>query len=163
MPTILGSASITLGGSWTSGAGGSATVEYNGENYYYHASGTGSNTATWQFTGLTAGASYQIARNWVPYGNRATNSPWQILDSNGSTVLSSGTKNEQNTPASDYTGGSGPCPFEKLGTTVTPSGTSLSVKVTDNANGFVTVDAVYLTLISAPSSSDGAALMAVMA
>ena len=41
-------------------------------DYDYHAAGTGTASATWKFTGLTAG-SYQVFTKWIPFSNRATN------------------------------------------------------------------------------------------
>ena len=96
--TYVTSASATRVGSWTSYAGG-----YNGENYYYVPSGTGTNTCSWAFTGLTAGTNYYIALTWYGTTGRATNVPWTISD--GSGVRTSGTLNEVPMPIGPYAGG----------------------------------------------------------
>src|SRR5207245_1911887 len=61
-------------GSWTAQAGG-----LSGTYYTTPGGGDGSATATWTFTGLTAGATYQLAVTWpATYG--FYDAPFTVLD-----------------------------------------------------------------------------------
>jgi len=134
--TILGSASMTRIGAWSTTTGG-----YTNETVYYIAGGSGTNKATWTFTGLTSGAYYALALTWGAFSNRGTNCTWNILDSNGTTVLATGTIDQTKVAQGLVTGG---VAFQWLNAPVTPSGTSLSVQWTDHANSYVTADAALL-------------------
>ena len=58
--------------------------------------GTGSDIATWTFSGLLPGE-YRVAATWTHYSNRATNAPFTILD--GTTPLSTVQVNQQLAPS----------------------------------------------------------------
>jgi lysophospholipase L1-like esterase len=90
---------------------------------YHNTNGTG--TASYAFTGLTAGVSYDVAASWSTTAIGATAFPWEILDSDGTTVLDSGTVNQSALPS----GFRDINLYDLLGT-VTPSGTSLTLKWT---------------------------------
>src|SRR5262245_53097649 len=134
--TILGSASISFTGSWTPNAGG-----YSSSNYYYIAGGSGTNKATWTFTGLTASQPYALALSWNAFSNRGTNCHWTILDSDGTTVLATGTIDQTKWAQGQLQGG---VTFAWLNAPVAPTGTSLKVQWTDQANNSITADAALL-------------------
>ena len=64
------------GGNWLSW---SETGAYQGD-FRYHAAGTGQNSATWTFEALDPAKHYQVYATWSAQSNRATNSPFTILD-----------------------------------------------------------------------------------
>jgi hypothetical protein len=106
-------------GSWPTST---STAGYYGSNYQTNTTGTGTETATWSFSITTAG-NYQVYAWWTAYSNRATNAPYMINYGTGTaTVL----KNQQ------VNGGS----WQLLGTYYFATGTR-SVRLTDNANGYV--------------------------
>jgi hypothetical protein len=142
-PIILPSSSVTLVGTWSRVSSGG----YNNEAFYDHAAGTGTNKATWQFTGLTAGATYYPALTWLASGNRATSTPWTMYDSDGTTVLGTGTTNQQAVAVGPQAGGVN---FQWFSSGFTPTGTSLTITISDKANGYVVADAAYLEPASDP-------------
>jgi hypothetical protein len=111
-------------------------VAYN-LDYEHHAAGNGSGTATWAFADLPVG-NYQIFTKWVPFSNRATNAPYTIFDE--ATPLATVLVNQQLAPAGDRVNN---VTWQSLGTYQIVNG-SLSVRLADNANGFVIADAVRL-------------------
>ncbi len=150
-PIIVTSAAIAFVGSWTSfGGGGTYAGEtYNDETFYYHAIGTGSNTASWTIWGLTSGSNYQVGLSYASDTTSATSMPWTVYDYDGTTALGSGTINETIKASGPVAGG---CPFSVLGTFFTPHGSGLKVMVTDGGGGsFTIVDAAYCApLFSTP-------------
>jgi len=108
-----------------------------GGTYRLHAAGTGSNTATWTFKGLSPGW-YKVEATWLSSATRATNAPYTLSD--GSTVLGTLPVNQQLAPAGDVFSGSS---WSILGTVPVASGT-LRVKLTDQANGQVAADGVHI-------------------
>jgi hypothetical protein len=134
---------------WSStGAGG------HNSGYVYAASGSGSEIATYTFTGLTPG-SYKVGITWVEFANRATNTPVNVYDSDGTTLLGTFTINQQNAPdGSASAPDADPAVWQYLnGLGFTISGTSFKVTIDNNANGFVIADAVYITATAAPATS----------
>lgn len=115
-------------------------------DYWYIASGSGSNSVKFQTAGLGAGLQYGVYLTWVASGNRATNTPWTIYDSDGTTSLATGTINQQSAPSGVTDNGLN---WTFLAN-ATPTGTSLTVKLTDNANGFVIAEAARVAPTSAP-------------
>jgi hypothetical protein len=135
---------------------GWSTVGSSGHNggYVYAASGSGSEVATFTFTGLTPGT-FKVGITWQAFSNRATNTPVKVYDSNGTTLLGTFAINQVNAP-----NGSAPAPdadpavwqdLYGLGFTIT--GTSIKVTIDNNANGFVIADAVYITAGVPPATS----------
>jgi hypothetical protein len=106
-------------------------------DYDYHAAGNGSDTATWNFTNVTPGT-YQVFAKWIPFSNRATNAPYTVFD--GSTQLGTVLVNQQLFPTGDQSNG---IVWQSLGMFSTSTGT-LSVRLGDNANGYVVADAIRL-------------------
>jgi len=122
---------------WTSATG----TNMYGADFHYCAGSDGSEFATWSITGLTPGVPVYIGICWEPFSNRATNSPFTVLNSDGSTVSLSVAVNQQLSPSDFAHNGAS---FKTLGT-VTPTGTTLTVKLTNLVSGaqFVIADAVW--------------------
>ncbi len=109
----------------------------------YAAAGTGSSTATWTFA-VTPGL-YKIAAAWAAEGNRASNAPFTVHD--GSTPLGTTLLNQKLAPNDFTADGAG---WENL--SVTPyvvTGNTLSVTLSNLANGFVIADAIRVEKVGA--------------
>ena len=111
-----------------------------------------SGTATWTFTGLTAGATYDI---WVTYPHstgRATDAPYTIFD--GSTEIASTTVNQQDAPSGLSTTDDGGTDWTSLGTH-TITGTTLVIEVSDSPtnSGVVAADAIFIECIGGGGGS----------
>lgn len=120
------------GSGWdTSGLGG-----YGGRSRY-HPAGTGMNAATWTFAGLMPGL-YQIEATWAAHANRASDADYRLW--NGA-VPGLAPVNQKVAPAGRLIGGR---PFQWLGLVTVRSGT-LTVTLTDAADGVVSADAVSVT------------------
>jgi glucose/arabinose dehydrogenase len=101
----------------------------------YAAAGTGSETATWQLTAL-ATASYDVQVTWPVYGGNASNATYQIFD--GTSLVRTVTLDQRLAPVGTLVNGA---TFQSLGPVSLTSGT-LTVVLSDNADGFVMADAV---------------------
>ena len=146
-------ANAILSGTWQGPTGSG----YGGEGVDYAPAGSGSVTATWIFAGMTPGDTYQCGLTWLEAGNRATNTPWGVYDSDGSTLLASGTIDQTAASSGPTAGG---VQFSIISGNVIPTGTSLLIQITDNANGYVIADAAMAVFESAPASTaHGAGLM----
>jgi tartrate-resistant acid phosphatase type 5 len=146
-PLIIddGGAGFTTAGPWKVTTGQGFQGDFRTNN-----SGNGSRTATWTFTGLTAGQ-YRISATWVAAGNRATNAPFTVL-TDGTTLGSLAVN--QRLAANDFTdAGAG---WKILGGPYTITGTSLTIRLTDKANGVVVADAVRLERVVTPTASPAA-------
>jgi hypothetical protein len=102
------------------------------------AKGDGTKTATWTFTGLEPGATYKIDTTWKPVNGAASNAPFTILG--GATVLGTRAINQAVTP-NDFTVDT--TSWEGLGA-YTLTGSSLTVRLSNQANGTVVADAVRI-------------------
>ena len=122
------------GSSWL---GWTGTGAYQGDERYAPA-GTGTNTATWTFQNLDATKHYEVYATWTAYGNHATDAPYTVYD--GSTALGTVNLNQQVAPNSttidDWS-------WQSVGVYSPASGT-LTVQLSDDANGYVVADAVRL-------------------
>jgi uncharacterized protein (DUF1800 family) len=105
--------------------------------------GTGTETATWSFTGLEPG-DYAVAATWVGYSWAATNAPFTVCDD--TTPLGTVRVNQQSDAGGSADGASA---WQDLGT-FTITGSRLAVKLTDDANGAVFADAVRVTRVGYP-------------
>ena len=112
------------------------------------AQGTGADVADWTFTGLPAG-NYRVAVTWSAYSNRATNSPFSILD--GNTMLSTVLVNQQ-VAADDFTAAD--AAWEWIGDTYQINSGTLVVQLSDYANGRVNADAVRIERLATVSILD---------
>ncbi|WP_406696653.1 tandem-95 repeat protein [Singulisphaera sp. Ch08] len=120
-------------GPWTS-----AEVGGYGGSVDFVPSGDGSAKTTWFTDGLEPGT-YEIHVTWLAGGNRASNAPYRIYD--GNTLLKTVWIDQRNAPAGTNTQGN--VVFQSLGT-ATIVGTSLRVVLSNDADGFVIADAIFI-------------------
>jgi hypothetical protein len=125
-------------------AGFSATggfTSYPGQGFRndvtFAAAGTGSETATWTFAGLTPG-SYRVRVTWSTHPNRATDAPFTVLD--GATPQGTVLLNQELAPDDFSDQG---VAWEDLGTFVI-TGSELVVQLSDLADEYVIADAVRI-------------------
>src|SRR4029077_10303464 len=116
-------------------------------NIHYKQSGSGQETATWTFTGLSAGR-YRVSATWVAAPNRVANAPYTILF--GSTTLGTASVDQRQQPSGLNDLG---VPWQDLGGPyqVTSSGT-LTVKLSDQATAgaYLIADAIRVEYLGAP-------------
>jgi hypothetical protein len=136
-PIIIddGDAGYSDTGAWQLNASSQA---YNGD-FRVHSLGDGSAAASWQFTDLTPG-NYEISATWTGGPNRAANAPYFAFDSDGTTLLATALVNQQVSP-DDFLDAAHA--WEVLGV-VTVTGSSLTVELSNAANGFVAADAIRI-------------------
>jgi hypothetical protein len=137
--TILdnGDSGYSETGTWTT----EAVPSHGGTERYAAGSGTGKNTATWQFTGLKPGQ-YQVLATWHPYYNQPTNAPYFISDHNK--LLQTVLVDQTQAPIGPSNGG---VSFQVL-TTVIVKGSKLDVTLSDIGDGtWVVADAIALVPI----------------
>jgi hypothetical protein len=128
-----GGAGFSTTGSWSIARG----LGYGG-SLEYAAAGSGSTRATWQVTGLSSGY-YEVDGTWNADSQHAANAPYQFYD--GSTLLTTVLVNQQPAPSGGTTEGG--VPFQFIATVDVTSGT-LSVVLSNNANGYVIADAIHV-------------------
>ena len=109
-------------------------------------------TATWTFT-VDPGFDYRVSAYWVTHANRATNAPYEIFDGTAMPVNSVGTASiNQRVSTIDvvYTRvlDSGVW-FADLGGPYTISGSTLTVTLDDDANGYVIADGIRIERLPA--------------
>jgi uncharacterized repeat protein (TIGR01451 family) len=146
-----GDPGFTTSGAWTT----FSTGGYGGD-LRYALSGSGGSVATWTIGGLTPGQTYQVGATWLAGTNRATNSAYRVYNGSVSTsnLVATTTVNQQVAPGGFTSVGVG---WNQLAI-VTPSGSSITVRLDNNANGYVIADAVQARPIDAPQAvvtSDG--------
>jgi hypothetical protein len=107
-------------------------------DYRYHVKGDGSATATFTFTGLTAGT-YKVQATWVALQSNATDAPFRIFDD--ATFLQQIRVNQRKAPSSNVGY------WATLGD-VTISSSTLKVVLSNNAKGNVQADMVRLVPVS---------------
>jgi hypothetical protein len=117
---------------------------YGGEMYTAN-KGTGSITSTWSFTALPPGT-YEVQATWRISTLNATNAPFTVY--NGSQAAFTTKVNQQLTPAGYW---DGTTLWQSLGT-VTVTGSSLVVRLTNAANGLVVADAIRIVRVAAGAS-----------
>ncbi|MDA0281813.1 MAG: choice-of-anchor D domain-containing protein [Planctomycetota bacterium] len=100
--------------------------------------GTGTSTSTWTFTSVPAGQ-YRVSTTWSPFNNRATDAPYTISGFDGGPVTFD--INQQVSPGDFQVDGAS---WEEFGFfTLSATGT-ITVSLSDDANGNVIADAVRL-------------------
>jgi len=112
------------------------------ENYRIHVGGgDGSNVATWTLDALASGT-YDVYATWTSATGRASNAPYRVFDGTPSTgTLRLDVAMNQRLEANDATyDGHG---WGLLGTCEVTSGT-LTVQLSDNADGKVVADAIWV-------------------
>lgn len=129
------------------GSGGTestSTNGYRGSNYYVLPAGTGEISAEWTITNLTSGRGYELQANWTSHPNRASNAQftYTFVDDSGQQVSESTTVDQRNN------GGS----WQSLGT-FTAGDSSINIRVTNDANGYVIADAVRVDVAPPPEES----------
>jgi hypothetical protein len=128
------------GAGWTDWPAG-----YNG-GLRFHAPGGGADTASWQASGLPAGY-YTVQATWNGSSNHASNAPYAIYD--GTTLLGTVIVDQRPAPSGGATLGG--VVFQNLATVQITTGT-LRVVLSDNTDGYVVADAVYLVPAAPPPS-----------
>ncbi len=108
------------------------------------ASGSGGNTATWTFTGLTPGQ-YQVAATWTAAANRAGNASYTVF--NDKVPFTAVPVNQKRAPGDFHDAGAN---WKILGNTYLITGGTLSVQLSDQANGAVHADAVRIQHVGFP-------------
>ena len=103
---------------------------------HYSAAGNGLDTARWSFS--VAPGQYEVAATWSAQINRATDSPFTIID--GTTSLGTVEVNQEQPPGEFTDGGAW---WKSLGT-FSVSGNTLVVQLSDNANEYVIADGVRI-------------------
>ncbi len=109
--------------------------------------GDGSTTATWTFA-VIPGQTYNVATTWIAQANNATNAPYAIAS--GGTTLGNATVNQQRTPADFSAAG---VAWQGLGSFVA-TGPTLTVTLSNLANGYVIADAILLQRVPAQQIVD---------
>lgn len=135
---------VTLSGGFASELGGPSSNAHNSLFYYAYADASGNTYVKYLFTGLTSGKTYRIAYMWPqnPFSTFATNAPWYIYASDGTTVLSSGTLDFTQAPG-DFTDTQTGYTGDYLDDVVC-DGTELTIEINGNANSYVIADAVWV-------------------
>jgi hypothetical protein len=149
-PQILddGDTGFATSGSWVLYTQGG-----RGNDLRYAAAGTGTSSATWSLP-ITATGNYRVSTTWLLHTNRATNAPYSVYNGAATgTPLQVISVNQRIAPAGFTDSGT---VWQDLGVFAITSGT-LSVKLTNAANGYVIADAVrieYIGPLSAKSAAD---------
>ncbi len=147
-PKIIdnGDLGFTSVGEWTHWGG-------QGYGWDVHESfpGTGADVATWTFDNLLPGR-YSVAATWTTWINRATNSPYAVLD--GTTPRGTVTVNQQVPPNGFFNQGAW---WQTLGEFDATTGT-LVVTLNDSANGRLNADAIRVELVEPLASASAAGI-----
>lgn len=101
-------------------------------------------SATWTFSDLVAGGRYLVSTTWSPFNNRATDAPFTVSGVTGGPVTAD--VNQLVSPVSRVDQG---VPFDDLGVFET-TGSTLTVSLSDDANGVVIADAIRIERIVGP-------------
>jgi uncharacterized protein (DUF2141 family) len=142
-----GDAGFTTVGNWQRVTPGAAYLSDQRTN----SAGTGSDAATYTFTGLAPGQ-YKVTAHWAQGRTRATNTPFTVYD-NG-TALGTVRTSQRVAPSGETSHGVN---WTVLGTFAINSGT-LKVVISDNANGTVLADAIRIVRLGSASAAPRLAL-----
>jgi uncharacterized protein (DUF1800 family) len=134
---------------WTPGAtniGDSGQAPFQG-SFTYAAAGTGTEMATWSFTGLEPGQ-YRVSATWPGYSWATTGAPFTVLD--GSNSLGTVYVDQTSDSSGFYDGGAN---WQDLGV-FTIFGSALEVQLTDAApdNGYLVADGVRIERVGYPGA-----------
>ena len=99
--------------------------------------GSGNSNTSWEFHGLAPGL-YEILTTWTPFNNRATNASYIIAD--GNVAQTAVGVNQRQSPNDAFADG---VMWESLALFQVTTG-ELTVRLNDNANGYVVADAVRI-------------------
>jgi len=123
---IVDNPAATFVGTWPTST---SVAGFSGSNYQTHTAGSGASTATWYFSIASAGQ-YKVYARWTGSSNRASNAKYTVNSAGGSTLK---------TVSQKVNGGS----WQLLGT-FSFNAASYSVRLTDQADGYVIADAIRL-------------------
>ena len=142
--------------------GGSDWLGWTDSGYYggdcrYHAAGTGQNTASWTFAALDPTKTYELLTTWEGDSSHASNAPFTVFD--GTAAFKTVSVDQQSSPTGEVIDGS---TWQSLGVFQSTSGT-LSVQLSDDANGYVVADAVRLVEVDQGLFTSGVSDTSVMA
>ena len=153
LPQVIDSSSangFSTTGSWTTNTG----AGYDG-SYLTAPAGDGTTTASWTFSNLTPGATYEVAVSWPASLNfnyyNAYDAPFTVLG--GSGPIGFQRVDEVYPPYSVPTVTDNGTVFQVLGS-FQVTGTSLTVVLSNEANGIVEADAVWLQQIVGNHGAD---------
>lgn len=109
---------------------------YIGENYLAVARGGGESRAEWLFSDLQPGLTYAVVTNWTSASNRASNAVYQLryVDEAGN-IVEKMVEVDQRSNGGDW---------QPLGAVI-PGDNELNVSVTNQADGYVIVDAMRVS------------------
>jgi len=136
-----GDAGFTTSGSWSR-----AIASGFRSGCRYSAAGTGSDVASWTFQ--VPPGQYLVAATWVQGYNRATNAPYSIYD--GDQLLATVLVNQRTTPKgiTDQKRSWSRLGSAGNGGVFTITSGTLTIKLSDAANGYVIADAVRVEQLS---------------
>jgi PKD repeat protein len=138
-----GTAGYSETGTWRTE---SVSGAYGGTDRYA-SSTSGSNSATWQVTGLAAG-SYTVQASWNAVANEATDAPYALYD--GSTLLSTVLVDQTQKASGPSYGG---VPFQTLATVTVTSGTlKVVLSNTGTNHSYLIADAVRVAALPASAT-----------
>jgi hypothetical protein len=135
-----GASGFTTSGLWFQSSGGRENDTHLSIN------GSGSNVATWTFSGLTAGQ-YRVSATWGASSVYASDAPFSVY--NGTQLLGTSRQSQKVASSGFSDAGSN---WKDLGN-FTITGTTLVVKLANNANGWVSADAIRIEKIQSSNSS----------
>jgi Bacterial TSP3 repeat len=126
------------------GFGSSSSDGYIGNNYFTMPAGSGEISAEWSTYDLTPGVEYELHANWTSHPNRASNATYQYtyINSNGKQTAETVTVDQRES------GGS----WQQLATFET-SDPVVTVRIDNNADGYVIADAIRLSETSTDEKS----------
>jgi hypothetical protein len=140
-----GDADQAFVGRWSRGG---LTGAYGGD-YRFNAAGSGSDRSKWTFTDLLDGH-HEVLASWTAHSNRATDAPFTL---DGGVQQATVRKNQEVAPNDEQEPQAGVW-FELLDTIYVDSGT-LTVTLTDDADGYVIADAVWVRSVSPLQVAEG--------
>jgi uncharacterized protein (DUF1800 family) len=142
--TETASSAFSFTGTWTGGYTETFLDFQSFETWadFVGTSGTPNAKAIWRFTGLTPGT-YQVWATWKDYSWGATDAPYQVFNSDGTTPLTPLVRvNQQALPAADLVDAA--ANWKTIGGPVNISGSSLTVCLTNNCDSWPNADAVRI-------------------
>lgn len=117
---------------------------FQGNNYFIMPAGSGEITAEWGAMNLTSGLGYALHANWTSHPNRASNAVYQFTYIN-----SNGAQTEERVTVDQREGGGS---WQELGS-FNSGDSSVVVRISNNADGYVVADSIRITPIADGSSS----------
>ncbi len=113
----------------------------------YAAGDNTGDASDWVFTGLTPGV-YSVSATWIAHSNRATDAPFTVYNGTSMDPLIQTVDIDQQAAPNDFTANGSF--WEELPGVFTITGSTLTVQLTDDANGYVIADAVRIQRLVDP-------------